>query len=223
MLSDGAKEEIRQLTLRFLEEVKEISPSIKDIKKQYPFHVIFFSEEGTLAARAERSLVTKMGQQLYPALAEIVARESYKEVEREKPIVVELQQYRLDVINRICTQLREGGKQGERREPDHRKEIEEVRVASGGEKTTAQFVADLFCNDPERGTLFYEIKSPMPNLDVCTETKRKLLLFHCLHGDVVDGGGEGWFAFPYNPFRTHIPIATGGKTAMDMHVGLEFL
>jgi hypothetical protein len=38
-------------------------------------------------------------------------------------------------------------------------------------------IADLYVGDHEGGPLFMEIKSPMPNLDVCAESKKKVLLF----------------------------------------------
>jgi hypothetical protein len=42
-----------------------------------------------------------------------------------------------------------------------------------------------------------EIKSPRPNLDVCTESKKKMLYFKIIH---FNSKVEAYLAFPYNPF-----------------------
>ena len=62
--------------------------SLKDydldvLKRAYPFHRIFFDDLGLLAFKQERSVVTKMGMNLYPELARLVALENYADVARE--------------------------------------------------------------------------------------------------------------------------------------------
>ena len=47
--------------------------TLDDIRLAYPFHRLFFSEEAILAARVERSVVTSMGQALYPSIASTIA------------------------------------------------------------------------------------------------------------------------------------------------------
>jgi len=42
-----------------------------------------------------------------------------------------------------------------------------------------------------------EIKSARPNLDVCTESKKKMLYFKIINPNL---NVEAYLAFPYNPF-----------------------
>ncbi len=59
---------------------------VEKLKRAYPFHRLFFDELGLVAAKQERSIVTKMGQSLYPELARLVAIEKYSDVVLEKTI-----------------------------------------------------------------------------------------------------------------------------------------
>jgi hypothetical protein len=43
-----------------------------------------------------------------------------------------------------------------------------------GQSVPVRVIADLHFGDHEEGPLFIEIKSPMPNLDVCAESKKKV-------------------------------------------------
>lgn len=54
--------------------------TLEDIKLAYPYHKLMFSEEAILSARIERSIVTTMGDQLYPALAKTIAEDNTNSV-----------------------------------------------------------------------------------------------------------------------------------------------
>lgn len=64
-------------------------------------------------------------------------------------------------------------------------------------KNSVRVTADLLVKDFETGELFIEIKSPRPNLDVCTESKKKMLYFKITK---YPAKVEAYLAFPYNPF-----------------------
>ena len=49
----------------------------------YPFHRLVFSDEAVLAARVERSVVTTMGDLLYPSLAQAIGEDRYSDVYTE--------------------------------------------------------------------------------------------------------------------------------------------
>ncbi len=83
------------------------------------------------------------------------------------------------------------------RKPDAIKEWNEIINSATGEKRKHKIRADLYIEDFRPGPLFMEIKSPRPNLDVCTESKKKMLYFKIIK---YNSKAEAYLAFPYNPF-----------------------
>ena len=51
--------------------------TLEDIRLAYPFHRLLFSEEAILGARVERSVVTSMGNTLYPSIARTIAEDRF--------------------------------------------------------------------------------------------------------------------------------------------------
>lgn len=180
------------------------------LKRAYPFHRLFFDEAGLVAFKQERSMVTKMGQSLYPELARLIAAERYSDVAREKVIDGQLKTTTVNAIDHIVRDLR-----AKRREPDHAQETREISKASASTtKTSVRVIADLFIGDFPSGPFFAEIKTPLPNLDICAESKSKILTFEAL---LRRKKAHGYLAFAYNPFITRAAYAHGfTKQVMDM-------
>ncbi|MBX3060411.1 MAG: TdeIII family type II restriction endonuclease [Anaerolineae bacterium] len=171
------------------------SYDVQTLKRAYPFHRLFFDDMGLLAFKQERSVVTRMGQQLYPELARCVAREHYAQVALEYEITGQLNQATTDTISRIVRELRSG-----QRQPNQALEIAEVFTAVAiptSAPVDVRVIADLYIGDFSQGPFFAEIKTPVPNLDICAETKQKILTFLALH---YQANPQGYLAFPYNPF-----------------------
>jgi type II restriction enzyme len=168
---------------------------IEKLKLAYPFHRIFFDEKGLLAFKLERSVVTRMGSQLYPQLALLIASDDYADVEREKVINGELEEAAVNTIGRIVRELRAG-----LRKPNHEQETQEIENAkSGSRKMPVRIIADLYIGDYPQGPFFAEIKTPVPNLDICAEAKSKILTFESL---MPKRNSRGYLAFAYNPYIT---------------------
>lgn len=188
----------RQAVYSLLKKFAESSLSTYDIEKlklAYPFHRLIFDDAGLVAFKQERSIVTKMGQSLYPALAKLIAGEHYSEVARERVIEGELEQSVVNSIDHIVRDLRTG-----MRAPNHEQEMLEIRSASKtSKKAPVRVIADLYIGDFSTGPLFVEIKTPVPNLDICAETKSKILTFEAL---LQDQHPRGYLAFAYNPYVT---------------------
>jgi hypothetical protein len=185
---------LKEVLLSFARSIVETPYSIEELKRAYPFHALLFPGEAIKAFKKQRTVVTKMGQQLIPQLAEIIAKDLFEEVYRDYEIVGRLDTAKIDVIDNIINGLRMG-----RRRPDHQKEIQELLTASRGETKEVRVIADLFIGDFKPGPLFFEIKSPLPNLDVCAESKKKMLLFQALFENKKP---QAFFALYYNP---HFP------------------
>jgi type II restriction enzyme len=169
---------------------------VEKLKKAYPFHRLFFDELGLIAFKQERSVVTKMGMHLYPELARTIALEHYKDVVREKAIRGFATASTASAIDRIVTELRIN-----QRSPNQANEILEIQNTINTDERTIELriTADIYIGDYPGGPFFAEIKSPLPNLDVCAETKKKILTFNTL---LHDQNPKGYLAFPYNPFIT---------------------
>jgi len=175
-----------------MDNLARVDASIEQLKRAFPFHSIFFQDEALMSFRIQRSLVTKMGMKLYPEIAEIVSRDRYSDVHRNHPISGEVESIKINAIDRMIDQLRSG-----RRKPKHNLELAEIAQARGGRGIKISIIADLYVGDYRPGPLFMEIKTPRPNLDMCAESKKKMLYFHAIYGKRK---GEAYLAFPYNPF-----------------------
>jgi len=166
--------------------------SIEELKRAFPFHSIFFTDEGLRAFKVQRTLVTRMGMKLYPKIAFLVAQDKYSRVYLNHDIESEADTGMISKADRILDELRTG-----LRRPDAVKEWDEIINSASGEKRKHKIRADLFIGDFKPGPLFMEIKSPRPNLDVCTESKKKMLYFKIINSNLKV---EAYLAFPYNPF-----------------------
>jgi hypothetical protein len=204
------QDEIRKFVLSFLKSIPLASKhEIEEVKKAYPFHAAIFSEEALIYAKSERSIVTKMGQTFYPELARIIANENYNDVYKDHKIEGKLDSNIVETINRIVSDLR-----ANKRKPNHDKEMKEILLSKGGKPQSVRVICDLFVGDFKPGPLFFEIKSPMPNLDVCDESKRKILLFLTL---LKEKNPQAYFAFAYNPYVTREKYAHSfTKQIMDL-------
>jgi len=188
------KEALKSFMKKFLEDKlrKAKDYSLDTLRKAYPFHDLFFRDEALIAFKLQRSIVTSMGAGFYPKLAQIIAKERFKEVNLNYEIDEDLGENICNKIELIITQLREGG----RRTPNHLQEMKEILSTKGGKHRKIKIIADLYIGDIP---LFVEIKSPLPNLDVCAESKKKILYFLAIM-EKRSLKGEAYLAFPYNPF-----------------------
>lgn len=171
--------------------------NLETLRRAYPFHRLFFDEVGLVSFKQERSVVTRMGQQLYPDLAKCIAGEHHKHVHLEHEITGTIKRVTANTISTIVRELRSG-----QRRPDHHNEVAEILQAEASgdpEMIEIRVIADVFIGDFRDGLFFAEIKAPLPNLDICAETKQKILTFIALHRQQ---NPLGYLAFPYNPFIT---------------------
>jgi len=162
------------------------------LKRAFPFHALFFSDEALFAFKFQRSLVTKLGMQLYPRIAKIVACDRYSEVYIDHELKGVIPEDKANTIEKIVTELRQGI-----RAPNLELELNEIRKAGGERSVERAIIADVFIKDHKDGPLFVEIKSPRPNLDICAETKKKMLYFRTFF---EEENPQAFIGFPYNPF-----------------------
>lgn len=202
------------LKVIFFDFARKSAPqyALEELKKAYPFHSLFFPDTALLYFKQQRSLVTGMGMSLYPQVAELIARDKYSQVYLDLELSGNLPEPTIATIERIITELRAGGRKP--RKPDIQRETREILSAPGQGQRKVRIIADLYVGDFQPGPLFMEIKSPLPNLDICAESKKKLLFFRALYEGKKP---QAFFAFPYNPYVYRESYAWGfTKRVMDM-------
>ena len=175
----------------------------EDLSHSYPFHRLVFTNEDIAAARAERSIVTNMGNAFYPRLAETVAKDRFNDVVLEHTIEAELNDASCNMVEQIVTELRAPTRRSVvRRQPDQDAELEDVLNSRGGGVSLRSVTADLYIGDFTDGPLFVELKSPLPNLDMTAESKRKMLYFLAMMNRQGIEGAQAFLGLTYNPFGT---------------------
>ncbi len=83
--------------------------------------------------------------------------------------------------------------------PDAQKEWLEIQAAASGQQVQQQVIADLYIGDFPGGPLFVEIKSPRPNLDICAESKLKMLVFRAIMQNQNQRQAQAYLGLWYNP------------------------
>ncbi len=192
--------------------------TLDDVRQGYPFHRLFFPDEAILASRVERSVVTSMGTSLYPQLAEAIARDQYEKVFLGHTIEGTLNDAAINMIEQIVTELRTPPRRREvDRRPDHETEIRDILESRGGGQSPRAATADLYVEDFRGGPLFVELKSPLPNLDVAAESKRKMLYYLAIKNRQGVIGSKAFLGLTYNPFVTRAQYRHSfTKQIMDM-------
>lgn len=174
-----------------------------EVDRAYPFHRLIFSEDAIRAAMTERSIVTNMGDSLYPGLAEIVARDRFQDVALNRAIDGELNDAACNLIEQIVTERRAPRRGNPNpRTPNQPVEFVDIINSRGGGISVRSVTADLYVGDYTGGPLFVELKTPRPNLDIAAESKRKMLYFLTMMQRQGREGASAWLGLTYNPFGT---------------------
>ena len=189
----AVKSFIKDFVERRTSKAKEFS--LEDLRKAYPFHGLFFRDDALVAFKLQRSIVTAMGRGFYPQIAKLVAQDNYQEVYLDYQFAEELDVEQCNKIEEIVTGLRTG-----RRKPSHSQELEEILSTRSSRKRGVRIIADLYINDFSGGPFFTEIKTPLPNLDICAESKKKLLYFWAITSSRGRLADNAYLSFPYNPY-----------------------
>ena len=219
-MQQETRESVRRILYDFaLEQLpKRNRWTFEDIRLAYPFHRILFSEEAILGARVERSVVTSMGTKLYPSIARVLAEDRFSHVFTEHTIEGAVNDAACNMIEQIVTELRTPKRRRETpREPHHEDELSDIIHSPGGGRTNRAVTADLYIRDFHGGPLFVELKSPLPNLDIAAESKRKILYYLLIMDRKGVDGAQAYLGLTYNPYiRREAYAHSYTKQIMDM-------
>jgi hypothetical protein len=172
---------------------------IEELRMAMPFHLLFFGDDGIVAAANQRSIVTSMGQVLYPGLAKVVAELNYTQVVLGRTRSATGVRGNLDGAKRSAIDTILSDLYAKRRKPDHEIEMQEIRSARGGAESEVEVLPDLYVGDFRPGPLFIELKSPMANLDVSSESKKKILTYLAIMDRKGVRGAGAFLGLTYNP------------------------
>ena len=78
--------------------------------------------------------------------------------------------------------------------------MSDILNSRGGGRTNRAVTADLYIEDFGDGPLFIELKSPLPNLDIAAESKRKILYYLLIMDRKGVEGAQAHLGLTYNPF-----------------------
>ena len=106
------------------------------------------------------------------------------------------------MIEQIITELREPGRRRDRRLPNRGAELEAILNLRDGDPVRRTVIADIYVGDFEGGPLFVELKTPLPNLDIAAESKKKMLYFLAIMDRQNVAGAQAFLGLTYNPFVT---------------------
>jgi hypothetical protein len=211
-MQQTTKKKILEEMVRFAKDTLPLDIDIGHLRRAFPFHAPFFTDEGLRAFKNQRSIVTRLGQSLIPRVAVLIASDKYSDVQRDYEIVGEADRGMVEKIREIVSHLRTA-----QRTPNAQQEWQEILAAASGEKVAQRVIADLYIGDFPGGPLFVEIKSPRPNLDICAETKEKILVFRAIMHAQDKHGAQGYFGLWYNPYIDRERYSHGfTRRVMDM-------
>ncbi len=159
-----------------------------------------------------------MGNTLYPTLAKTIAEDRFTEVFTEHAIEGTVNDAATNMVDQIVTELRTPRRQRiTPREPDHESELNDILNSPGGGQVSRAITADLYIGDFTGGPLFVELKTPLPNLDVASESKRKMLSYLLIMDRQRVNGAQAFLGLTYNPYISRERYAWSfTKQIMDM-------
>lgn len=188
-----------------------------------PFHEKLFSKQRIRESSFLHSCSTTIGVTLFQNIAYVIAdgNKSFKKVEKQFEVKGNFSSEAKSVIEDIIFDLGRKQNDSEKRNPDIKREVEEVlRVSGDGKKSTQ--IADLFITDQEDNEIYIEIKTIKPNKGECEKAKRTLLKIVALKNKpatVLMGMGYN----PYEPEEFAWPLPLNYfKLGEDLLVGKPF-
>ena len=155
---------------------------------------------------------------MYPELAKAIAEDRHSDVHLEYTIEGMVNDAAANMVEQIVTELRTPKKQrATPREPDHEAELMAIIGSPGGGQSSRTVTADLFIGDFSDGPLFIELKTPMPNLDIAAESKRKILYYYLIMNRTGIEDAQAFLGLTYNPYLTRKKYGHSfTKQIMDM-------
>jgi len=172
-LSKNLKNDVYKfLKEKILKKIEEYDLSDEDSAK--PFQYALFTKKGYLAKGFIHGCETALGN-WHESIAKIIAKENFKVAKKLKgndklqgKVTNEAQRTFENILSDLDSV---------KREPNHKKEAEEIYQTSQGNKATVNRIqtVDLYLERNNGEEIYFEIKGPKPNKNEMRAAKRDLL------------------------------------------------
>src|SRR3989344_2461334 len=177
-LSKNLKIEVYEfLKEKILRKIEEYDLSDEDSAK--PFQYALFTKKGYLAKGFIHGCETALGN-WHEQIAKIIAIKKFKIAEKlqgRNKLKGKITNKAQRIFENILSDL-----DSVKREPNHKKEIEEIFSASQGNKNTVNRgqTVDLYLERKNGEEIYFEIKGPKPNKNEMRAAKRDLLEIYAM-------------------------------------------
>ena len=176
---------------------KKLQNYREDKQSRKPFQERLFSEEHLKIVHIVHSIITTFGTTVFEPIAEIVAEDRFKVVEKQKLIGTTISQDAHNTVNRLINELITN-----RREVDIYYEIEEIRKVSNANNQVeiTPSLVDIYVEDHENNIYLFEFKTPKPNKDQYQKIKNNILQWIALvFNNNSNAKVNTYVGIPYNP------------------------
>jgi type II restriction enzyme len=162
---------------KILKKIYEYDLNDEDSSK--PFQYALFTKKGYLAKGFIHGCETALGN-WHESIAKIIAEDNFnvaKKLQGNDKLRGEITSESERVFDNILSDL-----DSVTREPNHKKEIDEIYKASRGDKVTVKRVqtVDLYLERKDGEEVYFEIKGPKPNKNEMRAAKRDLLEIYAM-------------------------------------------
>lgn len=158
-----------------------------------PFHRALLPPALNEASSFERSLSTALGT-MFEVTAQLIGRENYVESRRQFDVRGYISSAARAGIDGITDQIRNDGFHS-----DYSDYVDSVVNSFHSDQIQLTVRADLYLRSDAGEEIYFEMKSPQPNLDQCISVTRKLLELHAIRRKGPPNV-RTFYAMSYNPY-----------------------
>lgn len=175
-------------------ELKSTKPEIK------PFHAALIPDEYMIISAFERSFSTKLGT-TFEECARLIALDHHAEARRTYDIFGEVSRRALHEVEKQVSRFHELREKGAFIEAPSLEEMINAVLSSrdDGETTRKSTRTDLYIRTHDGAEYYFEIKTTVPNKDICYKLTQRILMNHLISGKARPQV-QSYAAMAYNPF-----------------------
>lgn len=168
--------------------------------KLKPFHAAIVPQEFMALSAFERSFSTKLGS-TFENCAYLIALDHHAEAHRKHDIFGEVSQSALHEIEEQVSRFHELKEKKAVIEVPGLEEMINAVLSSRdeGETTRKSTRTDLFVRTHDGAEYYFEIKTPLPNKDICYKLTQRILMNHLIRGQARPQV-RSYAAMAYNPY-----------------------
>ena len=197
------KEAIGALLLGVIDKYNPDSPEyvLADTRKIYregrsnPFHQAILTPGSIRLSRFERSFSTTLGS-MFEVTAQMIGQQNFAESLRSHDVHGYISNAVRSGIDGIIDLIRTDGFNGK-----YLDYVSTIVNSFHADHIPVTVRADLYLRNHDGNEMFFEMKTPKPNLDQCVSVTRKFLEIHAMRRS-ESPRVQTYYAMSYNPYGT---------------------